>query len=145
VDQEFEASQISRRSMIKRIGAGAAIAWAAPAITSIGSRAAAQESPAPGCVPGLCRDWNCGDEITECGAPADLGPCVCDVDTEGRCFCWNNEFCDVVADCASSADCPAGQRCATSCCGQTCLPECGSDAGGAGSARTGGRSAIGVI
>jgi hypothetical protein len=132
---------ISRRRMLKRIGAGAAIAWSAPVLTSLRTPAFAQVSP------GACPAWNCGDPITECGGtPCGLGPCVCDVDTEGKPFCWDNIFCsDGATPCSSSSECPSGWRCSTNCCGQTCLPECGTcgPGGSLPSRKTAGRSAAG--
>jgi hypothetical protein len=41
------ASGISRRSALRKIGAGAAVAWTAPAVVTIGARAVAAGSPPP--------------------------------------------------------------------------------------------------
>ena len=107
-----ERHGISRRRMLKRIGAGAAVAWTAPVLTSIRTPAFAQ-------YPGACagseecpgRDW------------------ACDTNTEGQALCWNDYFCsDPRAHaCSSSADCtdPIYSQCASTCCGTTCVPCCG--------------------
>jgi hypothetical protein len=115
---------ISRRRMLKRIGAGAAIAWTAPVLTSIRTPAFAQGAyPCPG------TDWNCGDPIQECGTPVPGTICVCDVNTEGDTVCWNDFSCGDprATTCASSSDCtdPSFPNCVTTCCGQTCGPNCG--------------------
>src|SRR2546426_3328048 len=84
---------ISRRRMLKRIGAGAAVAWSAPILTSVRTPAFAQSGGSP-CDPGapcdvntpcnfanpchngnpLCNCWvNAGHNACFCG---DLDPCV---------------------------------------------------------------------
>ena len=118
--EEMSERRISRRSMIKRTAGATAVFWAAPAITTLGSRAYA-ESPAR--CPGT--DWNCGDTIEQCGTDGPLGLCVCDVDTEGRTFCWENFFCAGARACTDSDDCAGGYRWATTCGGRTCAPLCG--------------------
>jgi len=119
---------ISRRRILKRIGAGAAIAWAAPVLTSIRMPAFAQSTS------GLCTaNWNCGDTIVGCGgtpgeSPCDNGSppvCVCDLTVEGTSFCWNNFCCVGATICTTSDDCGGGSACVTSCCGQRCAPPCG--------------------
>jgi hypothetical protein len=121
--------RISRRRMLKRVGAGAAVAWSAPVLSSLRTPAfASQAYPPAGRPCENCTDWTCGDVIQECGVPVEPGPCVCDQDVEGNCFCWNNFFCSDVSTCTTSADCPGTQRCVTSCCGTTCAPACGTPA-----------------
>jgi hypothetical protein len=113
---------ISRRTLLKRVGAGAAIAWAAPIVTSFGSKAFAG-------LPGRC-NAPC-DVITICAVnrPGEVDSiCACSADTEGRCACWANVFCNNITSCASTADCPAGWRCIpnTGCgAGGFCIPRCG--------------------
>lgn len=54
-EKETHGSQISRRKMLERLGAGTALVWAAPAVTSLGSKALAQGGnypPPPGCPGG---------------------------------------------------------------------------------------------
>jgi hypothetical protein len=131
---------ISRRRMLKRIGAGAAVAWSAPVITSLSSPAFAQTTP-------RCEvDWQCGDPIDVCGE-GDGEICVCDLDTEGRSFCWNDFSCGDpnAVPCNSSDDCAGNPfpRCASSCCGQVCSPECLDPAAIASARRYGGLKASG--
>ena len=120
IDEQYDG--ISRRRMLKRIGAGAAIAWTAPVLTSIRTPAFAQSPTCQG------PDWNCGDPVPQCGSGPDDTVCVCDTDTEGAPLCWNDFFCDdpnAIA-CSSNADCEGTPfpHCATQCCGQTCVPDC---------------------
>jgi hypothetical protein len=115
--------RISRRKMLKRIGAGTAIAWSAPVLSSLRTPAFARHIYPARC-PG--DDWDCGELIVECAPtePGLLAPCVCDVDVSGNTFCWQNFFCPPTT-CTSNADCDPGEACVTSCCGQTCAPPCG--------------------
>jgi hypothetical protein len=117
--------RISRRKMLKRIGAGTAIAWSAPVLSSLRTPAFARHIYPARC-PGT--NWECPDLIVECAPtePGLLAPCVCDVDVSGNTFCWQNYFCLQSNACASNADCGALEACVTSCClGQTCAPQCG--------------------
>ena len=122
---------ISRRKMLKRIGAGAAIAWTAPILTSIASPAFAASGAACG-----------GNE--DCGC---VTPCESAIACHGNssCNCWvlspdNGGGCKClffVQSCGQFADCPNGQGdcdrlapgtcCVQTCCGQTCTPACGTD------------------
>ena len=113
----------SRRSLLKKIGAGGAMVWAAPIITSA-SPVGGQLSACPAV------DWNCfnGDPLVFCTFPGPpIGICICDNDTEGNGFCLNDVFCSDVPTCVSSGDCPPGWRCvADTCCGvPICAPPCG--------------------
>jgi hypothetical protein len=120
----FEGSEsgVSRRKIIKRLGAGTALAWSAPVLSSLATPAYAQVSP------GACPAWDCGQSIIECaGTPCGIGPCVCDLDVHGNPACWDNISCgdpNVIA-CTANSDCAPGWVCTTNCCGQTCLPPCG--------------------
>jgi hypothetical protein len=121
---------ISRRRMIKRIGAGAAIAWSAPILSSIKAPAFAQRDKCPetGCED---RFAPCGDGGCQTGAcTAGLG-CFKTDDTEGNCHCAQNIFCSCVSACVSSSDCAPDQFCITdtgcgsggvcvNCCGEGC-------------------------
>jgi hypothetical protein len=94
--------------------------------------------PGQTCSSGQCvscsGDWTCGQAHNVCGSgppfPGGSSPTVCisDRTVEGTCFCWNDFLCAGATTCASSADCPPGYGCVTSCCGQTCAPPCGSPA-----------------
>ena len=71
-------------------------------------------------------DWVCGNEFVLCGDQGLGGICMCEIDVEGRDICWGNFPC---ADpravvCNTSAECPPGWRCASTCCGVTCVPPC---------------------
>ena len=125
---------ISRRRMIKRIGAGAAIAWSAPILTSIRTPAFAQYT-------GRCRDTGCpGENFQPCtdnppgcqtgACTAGLG-CFKGDDTEGMCHCFQNIFCSCVIACIDSSECGADQFCMENtgcgsegvclyCCGEGC-------------------------
>src|SRR2546428_6130851 len=92
--------RISRRRMLKRIGAGAAVVWSAPILTSI-------RTPAFAASGGLCGpDQGCGGRcVTLNGSPGCLdGPsatmtcncglgCFDGLTTEGVCQNFNNTFC----------------------------------------------------
>ena len=131
---------ISRRRMLQNIGIASAVAWTAPIVTSIGTKAFAEGSAR---CPG--RDWNCGDAQTICGSGGYLGKCICDVDASGTAFCWADYYCSDsnAIPCTSNSDCAgsAFPRCATTCCGQTCAPEC--DKAGPHRAPRGGATASG--
>jgi hypothetical protein len=146
-DETTEERRLSRRSMIKGAAGGAAAMWAAPAVTTLGSRAYAGESPAPACDPGT--DFTCTDDVAvECGNSGEVDFCYCDSDVDtGATACVEDVFCDGdVTTCASAADCPPGYICATNCCGQVCMAPCGTNAvaaGAAGARVAGGKSSSG--
>ena len=125
---EINERAIPRRKMLKRIGAGAAIAWTAPVLTSLRTPAFAQyrlcnDGPGVGCAVG-------GDDClgqVACG-PAG-SPCGCVRTTSGTCFCHAFSFCANVTPCTSSSQCPPDFACAHSCCDPSlgsaaCLPSC---------------------
>jgi hypothetical protein len=118
---------ISRRRMLKRIGAGAAIAWSAPILTSIRAPAFAQYNESP-CDPNAQCDVNmpCNFAI-QC---MNRGDCNCWVLTD-RSGCWCGPFdaCANHAPCSNNADCAPGERCIENCCGQLCYAPCGAAAG----------------
>jgi hypothetical protein len=123
---------ISRRRMIKRIGAGAAIAWTAPVLTSIRTPAFAQGYAACPCFEG------CGD--TPGCNPSD---CFCLHGSSGQEFCSQDFFCGSTDPCSVDGDCPSGWICQSdpSCqggCGPVCVPPCGTCAATANASRKSG-------
>ncbi len=115
MEEERQEGHISRRRMLKRVGAGAAVAWAAPVLTSLSSPAYAQYGACVGCA------MSCANQ-PDCAPPGEF--CGCDSTPEGDCFCIDHGSCG--AACDSSADCTIpGQRCAFSCCGFACQYPCG--------------------
>jgi len=113
---------ISRRKMLKRIGAGAAVAWSAPILTSMATPAFAQyENPCPpeSCPGNPCQTGQCTQGL----GCFTFGP-----DTEGNSHCYQNIFCSCVVPCQISADCGPRQFCQenTGCgAGGVCLDCCG--------------------
>jgi hypothetical protein len=131
MSEEFEVTDgISRRRMLKRIGAGAAIAWSAPVLTSIRTPAFAQTRPGPGpspCDPGqtcaACPFLQSCHSNSNCQCwqlSTDQGPgCTC---TAFVAFCGDTPLCP-----GGQADCDAalpGSRCVETCCGRICTPPC---------------------
>lgn len=126
---EAPSNRISRRRMLKRIGAGAAVAWSAPIISSLRTPAFAAYPPTV-CDPGqTCPD--CPERVTCQG--------------NENCQCWSasndqGDFCvctAFVASCGLTPACPGGQSectdpnfptCVESCCGRFCAPPCGAPA-----------------
>jgi hypothetical protein len=113
---------ISRRRMLKRIGAGAAVAWSAPVLTSLRVPAFAQSALCPnGCADILCfseEEFLCGGSST----------CICTRTTENDCFCGEGTCsCGSYPACTTSADCLPNEKCGLLCCTQDlrCLPPCG--------------------
>ena len=114
----------SRRSLLKKIGAGGAMVWAAPMVTSA--------SPVGGGLSACpAVDWICGGPLVFCTNPGPpIGICVCDLDAEGNPFCFNDASCGALPVCVTSGDCAPGWRCIEdSCCGvPVCAPPCGTAA-----------------
>jgi hypothetical protein len=136
------ASGISRRRLLKRIGAGAAVAWTAPVVTSMRTPAFAQGSPA-----GCDRNDNCGCDVNKpCNVHIPCGPggtCACWVHPSSQvCLClFFVEFCGGPPTCpgGSDSECQPGFCCTRSCCGLYCFPPCGASipqARGGSGART---------
>ena len=99
---------ISRRKALRRVGAGTAIAWSAPILSSLRTPAFAQYPP-------RC-DEPCADCFTgaaqACGTdPVRGGTCRCSITTEGTCVCGADDACGEWGFCGSSADCPPGFVC----------------------------------
>jgi len=133
---------ISRRRMLKRVGAGAAIAWSAPILSSLRTPAFAQAYPARCAEP--C-NATCG-EFPQCGSSGPIGDCFCSRDASGSCFCWENDFCANRPDVSQAGACPDGQTAVSTCCDQfggtavKCWNPCGTEATSAiSSGPTGGR------
>jgi hypothetical protein len=135
--EELETTGVSRRDALKRIGAGAAVAWTAPTLLSM--QAAGAGSPHP-CNITMAP---CG-KGADCDVPATCGPtgsgCACfNVAGDIGQFCSSGEFnCGNQIVCTSSDQCPCGWGCVASCCGPgVCRPPCGepnpASAGGGGS------------
>jgi hypothetical protein len=117
-DDNAASGSVSRRQILKRIGAGSALVWSAPALTSLGAPAWAQASPAPGacrvtnpfCDPGpLCAD------APQCG-PVCSGFEQCARTLDGSCVCWAAAGCftDETPICQTDADCEpifSGSKC----------------------------------
>jgi hypothetical protein len=138
--EELEPKEgISRRRMIKRIGAGAAIAWSAPVLTSVSTPAFAQY---PGCIndPGCGCSDPCNVAIP-CGGRQD---CNCWVHASSRsCTCLHFvQSCGEFGDCPAGqdAECPSGMCCVDTCCGFTCTPACGGAGGAERKRRSGART-----
>jgi hypothetical protein len=106
---------ISRRRMLKRIGAGAAVAWSAPILSSLRTPAFAQYEQ-PQCVAATCTTF------VECSGPNP--DCVC-VNCDGVGICVpGSTSCGGLTPCDGTEDCAAGECCALdTCCGPgVCLP-----------------------
>ena len=111
-DVDVPDGGISRRRALKRIGAGAAIAWSAPILTSLRTPAFAQS---PTCGP--CEGDFCGGQ-SQCSDAPPLG-CFCAqiVGSEPTCFCYQDDFCSNRTPCPNGqSDCPSGQTCTHTCC-----------------------------
>jgi hypothetical protein len=124
MSEELEMTDgISRRKMLKRIGAGAAIAWSAPILTSIKTPAFAQNSvvPCSGCAAcGPLLPCNNSDTCQCWMESSDQGTgCVC---TGLVNFCGDTPLCpNGQGDCTD----PAFPTCVETCCGRICTPPCG--------------------
>jgi hypothetical protein len=116
------SANVTRRSLLKRAGVGAAVLGAGSMVTA--SMASAQEGGAH------CRDAG------GCGAAAGFPPCtihggdccLCGVDQEGCCVCFENIFCADTHNCTANGDCPPGWTCGAfpnGCGHAVCVPICG--------------------
>src|SRR2546425_252827 len=115
-EQERHESSVSRRTMLKRIGAAGAVAWVAPVISSLNTPAfAASLATHPECERATC------DNFLPCSSANP--DCVCvSSDQGGFCVPGSTPCPDIT--CNTSADCASGSFCATgTCCGVgVCLP-----------------------
>jgi hypothetical protein len=118
---------VSRKKLLKRAGAGAAVLWAVPALTSV---AHASHGGRHTCGKGFqCGGDQCSGQ-TACRPPDNVGGrgigCFCAQTQGGRCHCYDNDFCVNRQACTRNADCPSGQRCLNTCCGvPLCWDDCG--------------------
>jgi hypothetical protein len=155
--------RISRRRMIKRLGAATAVAWTAPVLSTLGKvPALSAQQPCAGCAPLPPGNAHCAASSI-CGSdqPSGNNPCDCRTTPQGQCFCHSCLFCDTLPGggqvCASSAECPTGWGCVLTDCGCDevnqqfeflCHPGCGvaNNPGpctpGAGAAARTGRTSI---
>ena len=136
MEEERHGQELSRRTVLKRIGAGTAIAWATPIVATMNTPAFAASPPSgddcPDCTGDICFDQG------PCGDTGPLG-CFCSqvVGNTTRCFCHEARFCNDVTPCpGGQGDCPSGTTCAHSCCdafigSPVCLPPCGTTPAGA--------------
>jgi hypothetical protein len=131
--EELMEKGLSRKRLLKRAGAGAAVLMAAPVLTSSaqalhGGRHTCGKSG--DCFAnGGCNGIGCRPPDPNCYCFPTTGP-------NPRCHCIDlsaSIFCADYADCAPEAPkCPEGFRCVNSCCGVgKCVPPCG-DGGAAG-------------
>lgn len=115
----MRSSNVTRRSLLKRAGVGAAVVGTGAMVTAASAQAANSTVciEAGGCVDCPAADFPCDDN--HC--------CYCFLSTEGCCFCAEDYFCDAVHACHNSADCPPGWGCVYDCCGEgtRCAPPCG--------------------
>jgi hypothetical protein len=139
MDREIQ-DRISRRRMIKRLGAVTAVAWTAPVLSTLGTPAFAQGSPrCSQCVAlgGTGADHCAGQP--DCGAEASGNPCSClrlSQAQGGECGCHSCVFCDnpAITPCGNqpgAGPCPPGWLCSMSCCSDpasvddfVCVPAC---------------------
>jgi hypothetical protein len=96
---------ISRRRILKRIGAGTVIAWSAPMISSLSVPAYAQNYGGEPCT--VC---GCLQEPTN---PSCGGECVCVRSVAGTCECLNTN--DDAGFCGPGDTCPPGYVCVVQC------------------------------
>jgi hypothetical protein len=101
---EVRSDTISRRAALKRVGAGAAIAWSAPTVLSIGARASAGSPP---CNPVFCalRPTPRGQKMFRCQPtnPAD-NPCVCECGGASV-HCPEPDPCNIALTCVRDDNC----------------------------------------
>lgn len=88
---------ISRRKMLKRIGAATAVAWTAPIITSMQTPAFAQYEECD-CPPYDCANPSLCENTCQCAPHHGGGPCIC----------WSTGYC---APCEQDSDCAAFHLC----------------------------------
>ena len=115
-DREFSKDSVSRRSVLKGMGAGAAIAWSAPVLQSIAAPAFAQYGPDPECAPATCFTF------VPCGAG---GGCVCISCPGGGGVCVpGSTACASLQPCGPNGECGPDACCEnqTTCCGQAGFP-----------------------
>jgi hypothetical protein len=140
----LEFSKLSRRRMLKRIGAGAAVAWSAPVLSSLRTPAFAQYPPPHE----ECRGAVCGSFL-ECSGPNP--DCICVTTSQGTGTCTpGSTLCADLAICGTGGSCPPGTFCAvdTCCIDPVCIPidlsaQCPAGAASAGSRTSSGAGTVG--
>jgi hypothetical protein len=100
------ADRVSRRSALKRLGAGAALAWTSPIMMSVRTPAFAQASG-----PGIC---SCAPYDCHNPPPCPISSCSfdhCVQKVNGECACgfdpiWSRQFplCETDADCNAEGE-----------------------------------------
>src|SRR3989442_11126329 len=103
MDSEERKDRISRRRMLRRIGAGAVVAWTTPVLTSIRTPAFAATGD---CV--ICGPWDCTNPGPRCGRPHPGEPCFCALRVNNAgCICFSNDvgIPPGAPTCGSDADC----------------------------------------
>jgi hypothetical protein len=131
--------RISRRRMIKRLGAATAVAWTAPVLSTLGGTPAfAQPQYCPDCTPlGQTGQEHCATQ-PDCGdEPPTFNPCSCLRTIDDTCACHSCVNCQnpAITPCGTqpgAGPCPPGWICALSCCSDPgavddfrCVPACG--------------------
>jgi len=118
----FALERISRRRALKRVAAGAAVAWSAPVLTSLSTPASATHGYTA-----------CAGHSFSCGNPSSF------VDCGLGCFCLREQCvgdfgCGTTPTCTTDAECTAQgylfcQGPGEGCCGAgVCIPDCTTDA-----------------
>ena len=99
MDEDQRSDGLSRRRLLKRAGATAALAWSAPVLTSMGTPAFAASGPCA-CAPFTCPN----------AAYCPNSNCFCAEKLSGECFCTDVIYFNKPPDppiCANDADCKA--------------------------------------
>jgi len=115
MDDEISTKSVSRRSALKKLGAGTAIVWTAPIVLSFDAPGFAASAPTACDCTGAndCVIGNCGG-----------GACSCAVKTNGACACFVPACGGPV--CSVDSDCGPGSACVANCCGvPVCAQLCG--------------------
>ena len=118
-DDERAEHGVSRRTMLKRVGAAGAIAWVTPVISSLNTPAfAASANPHPECEGAACGTFR--------ACSSGNGDCVC-VESDQGGFCFpGSTSCLIEGDCpsGSSSECNPGSVCVSNtCCNRpVCVP-----------------------
>jgi hypothetical protein len=128
VDENVQASSVSRRTMLKGVGAGAAIAWSTPILSSLRTPAFAQGSPPP--PPGCDQNQTCFDcpDRATCHSNDACQCWLVSPDNGSGCFCGTFvDGCDGAPHCdGGQGQCAGGTTCVQTCCGQVCVEACSS-------------------
>jgi hypothetical protein len=118
-DDDRAANGVSRRTMLRRIGAVGAVAWVTPVISSLTTPAFAQSSiEHPECLGASCATFK--------PCSSSNGDCVCvSSDQGGFCIPGSTQCAPLqVCEGGTSAECPAGSICAVDTCCDVgvCIP-----------------------